>query len=61
MTVFKEQESESSDNFKDLAKFGRFQVQQYVLICIPLCIVAISFVNYIFIAENINRRFLSFS
>lgn len=47
---------ELSDVFRDLEDFGRFQIVQYFLICMPLLTTTMSLVNYVFVAEDINYR-----
>ncbi|XP_063362870.1 organic cation transporter protein-like [Cydia amplana] len=45
-----------TDIFCQLSTFGRFQTIQYFLICLPLMLVAMMNVNYIFVAEKVNYR-----
>lgn len=42
--------------FGQLHGFGRFQTIQYFLICLPLIVVSMMNVNFIFVAENTNFR-----
>lgn len=56
MTVIVPNKNEQSDVFKDLDKFGRFHTLQYLLICLPLIMVSMTHVNYIFVAEDIEYR-----
>ncbi|CAG4935753.1 unnamed protein product [Parnassius apollo] len=58
MTVLSSSNSIEIDMFKDLDKFGRFQTLQYLLICLPLIMVSMVHVNYIFVAEDVNHRCL---
>lgn len=44
------------DVYAEFEKFGRFQLFQYILICIPVVMVSMMHVNYIFVAENVNHR-----
>ncbi|XP_045449763.1 organic cation transporter protein-like [Melitaea cinxia] len=46
------------DVYAEFEKFGRFQLFQYILICIPVVMVSMMHVNYIFVAENVNHRCL---
>ncbi|XP_023947783.2 organic cation transporter protein [Bicyclus anynana] len=50
--------SADSDVFLELEKFGRFHFIQYVLVCLPLMMVSMVHVNYIFVAEDVNHRCL---
>lgn len=47
---------EFSDVFRELDDFGKFQIVQYFLICMPLLTTTMSLVNYVFVAEDINYR-----
>ncbi|XP_045499253.1 organic cation transporter protein-like [Colias croceus] len=49
-------EGTCSEVYKQLDKFGKFQVYQYILICLPLMMVSMIHVNYIFVAEEVNHR-----
>ncbi|XP_041979996.1 organic cation transporter protein-like [Aricia agestis] len=40
----------------DLLKFGRYQMYQYFIICVPIMIVSMMNVNYIFVAEDVDHR-----
>ncbi|XP_073955103.1 organic cation transporter protein-like isoform X1 [Choristoneura fumiferana] len=46
----------NNEVFSQFHAFGRFQRIQYFLICLPLIVVSMMNVNYIFVAENINFR-----
>lgn len=50
---------EFSDVFRELDDFGRFQIVQYFLICMPLLTTTMSLVNYVFVAEDINYRWVT--
>ncbi|XP_073955106.1 organic cation transporter protein-like [Choristoneura fumiferana] len=45
-----------SEVFAQLSSFGKFQTIQYFLICLPLMVVSMMNVNYVFVAENVNIR-----
>ncbi|XP_026748842.1 organic cation transporter protein-like [Galleria mellonella] len=44
------------DIYKQIEKFGRYQLFQYFLICIPLFMVSMAHVNYVFVAEEVDYR-----
>ncbi|XP_047990320.1 organic cation transporter protein-like [Leguminivora glycinivorella] len=46
----------STEVFSELSTFGRFQTLQYFFICVPLMMVAMMNVNYMFVAESVNYR-----
>lgn len=46
----------NGDVFKGLEDFGRFQILQYLLICLPLFMVSMIHVNYVFVAEEVDYR-----
>ncbi|XP_072932842.1 organic cation transporter protein-like isoform X2 [Epargyreus clarus] len=48
----------ATDSFKDLEVFGKFQLFQYLLICLPSMMVSMIHVNYIFVAEDVSHRCL---
>ncbi|CAH0719889.1 unnamed protein product, partial [Brenthis ino] len=50
--------SARTDVHADFEKFGKFQLFQYILICLPLVMVSMIHVNYIFVAENVDHRCL---
>ncbi|XP_068617307.1 organic cation transporter protein-like [Battus philenor] len=56
MTVFIPTNTMHSDVFRDIEKFAKYQKIQYFFICIPLLMVSMIHVNYIFVAEDINHR-----
>lgn len=56
MTVIIPNKIEQSDVFKQLEIFGRFHTLQYLLICLPLIMVSMTHVNYIFVAEEVEYR-----
>lgn len=45
-----------SDVFKDFEKFSKYQIFQYILISLPLVMVSMVHVNYIFVAEDVPHR-----
>lgn len=45
-----------NDLFDQLDGFGRFQIIQYVLICLPLVFVSMMNINYIFVAGDVEYR-----
>ncbi|CAG9787671.1 unnamed protein product [Diatraea saccharalis] len=49
-------ECDASDPFSKLQKFGCFQFYQYFLLCLPLLVVSMMHVNYVFVAEQVNHR-----
>ncbi|KAJ2951151.1 hypothetical protein O0L34_g5543 [Tuta absoluta] len=55
MTVLNIAKTIQSD-VKGLEDFGRFQLIQYFLICLPVVIVSMTHVNYVFVAEDVNYR-----
>ncbi|XP_049872491.1 organic cation transporter protein-like [Pectinophora gossypiella] len=48
--------SVNKDVFQELENFGRYQTLQFILICLPLFVVSMSIVNYVFVAEDVNYR-----
>lgn len=56
MTVIIPNKTEQNDVFKNLEIFGRFHMLQYLIICLPLIMVSMTHVNYIFVAEDIEYR-----
>ncbi|XP_063622250.1 organic cation transporter protein-like [Cydia splendana] len=54
--VFSKDEKSNEDVFRRLCDFGTFQTVQYFFICLPLIMVSMMNVNYIFVAENIDYR-----
>lgn len=56
MTATGVESSGKGDVYKQLDKFGKFQVFQYILICLPLMMVSMINVNYIFVAEDVEHR-----
>lgn len=56
MTVIIPNKNEPIEIFKNLEIFGRFHTLQYLLICLPLIMVSMTHVNYIFVAEDIEYR-----
>ncbi|CAK1555210.1 unnamed protein product [Leptosia nina] len=56
MTATGAQSEGKADVYKELDKFGKFQVFQYILICLPLMMVSMIHVNYIFVAEDVDHR-----
>lgn len=48
--------SARTDMFAEFEKFGKFQLFQYILICLPLVMVSMIHVNYIFVAEDVDHR-----
>ncbi|XP_050678947.1 organic cation transporter protein-like [Leptidea sinapis] len=50
-------ESELAYDFNgQFNNFGKYQIVQYLLICLPLFMVSMTHVNYIFVAEDVNHR-----
>lgn len=49
-------ENQRGDSLSKLQNFGLFQKVQYFLVLLPLVVVAMSNVNYIFVAEDVNYR-----
>ena len=49
-------ESDKSDVFTQIEKFGKFQTIQYLLVCLTLFMISMTHVNYVFVAENLNYR-----
>lgn len=49
-------ESNKSDLFSQIEQFGKFQIIQYIFICLALFSISMTHVNYVFVAENINYR-----
>ncbi|CAH2233746.1 jg20368 [Pararge aegeria aegeria] len=47
-----------SEAYLKFEKFGRYHFVQYVLICLPLMMVSMIHVNYIFVAEDVDHRCL---
>ncbi|XP_013148054.1 PREDICTED: solute carrier family 22 member 3-like [Papilio polytes] len=49
-------EKEKVEIIETMEKFGRYQMLQYFLICLPAAVVTIFNVNYVFVAGDINYR-----
>ncbi|XP_047518927.1 organic cation transporter protein-like [Pieris napi] len=56
MTATGVESVDKGDVYKQLDQFGKFQVFQYILICLPLMMVSMIHVNYIFVAEDVEHR-----
>ncbi|XP_052740891.1 organic cation transporter protein [Bicyclus anynana] len=50
--------SAGGDAYLGFEKFGRFHYIQCLLVCLPLMMVSMIHVNYIFVAEDVNHRCL---
>nr|XP_053604733.1 organic cation transporter protein-like isoform X2 [Plodia interpunctella] len=50
--------STNNKNFEDVLKFGRYQILQYFLMCVPVALVSMAHVNYVFVAEEVDHRCL---
>ncbi|KOB70549.1 Organic cation transporter [Operophtera brumata] len=55
MTASNQKEESALNKIQD---FGTFQTLQFFLICLPLFMVSMTHVNYIFVAEDVNYRCL---
>ncbi|KAJ0183419.1 hypothetical protein K1T71_001395 [Dendrolimus kikuchii] len=42
--------------YKDFESFGRYQLIQFFLICLPLFVISMMHVNYVFVAEEVKYR-----
>ncbi|XP_026496214.1 organic cation transporter protein-like isoform X1 [Vanessa tameamea] len=58
MTATSNNCARSEDVYQEFEKFDRFQLFQYILVCLPLVTVSMMHVNYIFVAEDVEHRCL---
>lgn len=49
-------ERESEDVLNILQKFGKYQLLQYLYICLPTIFIAMGNVNYVFVAGDADYR-----
>ncbi|XP_013194917.1 organic cation transporter protein [Amyelois transitella] len=58
MTVVFVATKPNNDISKEIDKFGKYQILQYILVCLPLVTVSMAHVNYVFVAEEVDHRCL---
>lgn len=58
MTVYRNEKDVEDNSLRGLDKFGKFHLAQYFWLCWPLFTVSMMHVNYVFIAEETNYRYL---
>lgn len=55
-TKNQDEKAEATDIADVFEKFGRYQIVQYILLCLPAVFITMININYVFTAGDLNYR-----